>query len=112
MVRAGVVDHPSGWPFSGYNEIQEPRRKNVLIDYEKLRALLGFENYDQVKLYHKKWIDEYLGNDSILRFFSYKLCHGVQAGQILMSRPGIRNNPSIPRQHGLLSFCMPSNKDR
>ena len=34
MVRAGVVSHPSEWSFSGYNEIQEPRRKNVLIDYE------------------------------------------------------------------------------
>ena len=67
MVRAGVVDHPSEWPFSGYNEIQEPRRKNVLIDYEKLRALLGFEDYDQVKLYHKKWVDEYLGNEKNIR---------------------------------------------
>ncbi len=26
MVRAGVAEHPSAWPFSGYNEIQEPRR--------------------------------------------------------------------------------------
>ena len=67
MVRAGVVDHPSEWPFSGYNEIQEPRRKNVLIDYEKLRTLLGFEDYDQVKLYHKKWVDEYLGNEKNIR---------------------------------------------
>jgi REP element-mobilizing transposase RayT len=27
MVRAGVVSHPSKWPFSGYNEIQKPRKK-------------------------------------------------------------------------------------
>ncbi len=67
MVRAGVVDHPSIWHFFGYNEIQEPKRKNVLIDYEKLRALLGFENYDQAKLYHKKWVDEYLGNEKNIR---------------------------------------------
>jgi len=67
MVRAGVVGHPSKWPFSGYNEIQEPRRKNVLIAYEKLRASLGFEDYAQVKLYHKKWIDEYLGNEKNIR---------------------------------------------
>ncbi len=39
----------------------------MLIDYEKLRALLGFENYDQVKLYHKKWVDEYLGNEKNIR---------------------------------------------
>jgi len=49
MVRAGIVDHPSQWPFCGYNEIQEPRRKNVLINYEKLRELAGAESYDLLK---------------------------------------------------------------
>jgi len=27
MVRAGVVSHPSQWSFSGYNEIQEPKKE-------------------------------------------------------------------------------------
>ena len=36
MVRAGVVSHPSEWAFCGYNEIQKPRKKNVLIDHQKL----------------------------------------------------------------------------
>ena len=31
MVRAGVVKHPSEWPYSGYNEIQQPKRKKILI---------------------------------------------------------------------------------
>jgi len=62
MVRAGIVDHPSQWPFCGYNEIQNPRRKNVLINYDKLRELVGVETYDQVKQYHKGWVEEYLGN--------------------------------------------------
>ena len=39
----------------------------MLIDYEKLSALLGFENYDQVKRYHQKWADEYLGNENYIR---------------------------------------------
>ncbi|MGM0680491.1 MAG: transposase [Pseudomonadota bacterium] len=60
MVRAGVVDHPSQWPFCGYNEIQSPRRKNVLIKYDTLRELVGVETYDQVKEYHQGWLDEYL----------------------------------------------------
>ncbi len=30
MVRAGVVKHPSEWPFGGYNEIQEPKRKKCI----------------------------------------------------------------------------------
>jgi len=33
MVRTGVVNHPSEWLFGGYHEIQQPRRKCVLIDY-------------------------------------------------------------------------------
>jgi len=49
MVRAGVVSHPSKWPFSGYNEIQKPRRKNVLMDYDRLQALFGTDSYDQAK---------------------------------------------------------------
>jgi putative transposase len=62
MVRAGVVSHPSQWSFSGYNEIQEPRRKNILIDYEKLRLLIGSESYDNLKSSHRGWVEEYLGN--------------------------------------------------
>jgi putative transposase len=55
MVRAGVAAHPSMWPFSGYNEIQEPRRKNILIDYEKLQLLIGSGTYDELKRSHRGW---------------------------------------------------------
>lgn len=61
MVRAGVVRHPSIWPYCGYNEIQEPRRKNVLIDYERLQGLFGTSSYDELRSSHKGWVDEYLG---------------------------------------------------
>jgi len=54
MVRAGVVTHPSHWPFSGYNEIQDPKRKKALIDYEHLRMLLGLESYELVKAYYRE----------------------------------------------------------
>jgi putative transposase len=36
MVRNGVVSLPSDWSFGGYNEIQKPRKKCVLIAYQKL----------------------------------------------------------------------------
>ena len=62
MVRAGVVTHPSMWSFSGYNEIQEPRRKNVLIDYARLQGLLGAGTYEQLRSSHKGWVEEYLGD--------------------------------------------------
>lgn len=39
MVRAGVVTHPSEWPFCGYNEIQKPRQRYSLIDFEGLMGL-------------------------------------------------------------------------
>jgi putative transposase len=40
MVRAGVVAHPPEWAYGGYNEIQSPRERYALIDYERLRDLL------------------------------------------------------------------------
>ena len=60
MVRAGVVSHPSMWPFCGYNEIQEPRRKNVLINYERLQGLFGAGSYDKLRKSHEGWVEEYL----------------------------------------------------
>ncbi len=57
MVRAGIVDHPSQWYWCGYNEIQNPRRKNVLIDYEKLGALTGFKTFDAFQAAHRSWVD-------------------------------------------------------
>jgi len=67
MVRAGAANHPSEWPFNGYNEIQEPKRENVLINYKKLTSLLGFDSYDDVIKYHKRWVDDYLGNGKNIR---------------------------------------------
>jgi putative transposase len=62
MVRAGVVEHPSNWSFCGYNEIQEPKRKNVLINYERLKELFGFDSYDEVRTYHERLVEDSLGN--------------------------------------------------
>ena len=50
------------WSFCGYNEIQSPRRKNKLIDYERLQKLVGAGSYDQLRSSHRGWIEEYVGN--------------------------------------------------
>ena len=62
MVRAGVVSHPSEWSFGGYGEIQKPRRKSVLIAYQKLAELAGFATYDAFQKSHKEWVREALVN--------------------------------------------------
>ena len=67
MVRAGVVSHPSRWSFSGYNEIRQPRRKNVLIDYERLQGLLGVGCYDQLRSNHKGWVEYRLADGAKTR---------------------------------------------
>ena len=57
MVRAGVVEHPTQWKFCGYNEIQNPRKRKGIIDFDRLVDLLGFGNYDELRDAHYKWVD-------------------------------------------------------
>ncbi len=57
MVRAGVVDHPKDWGHGGYVEIQNPRRKCVLIDYEKLCRLAGLKDFEKFQQAHRKWVN-------------------------------------------------------
>ena len=60
MFRTGVVSHPAMLSFSGYNEIQEPRKKNLLIDYSRLQGLIGAGSYKQLKTSHRGWVEDYL----------------------------------------------------
>ncbi|MCL0107215.1 hypothetical protein M1N63_02145 [Thermodesulfovibrionales bacterium] len=41
---------------------KKPRKKNVLIHYERLGELLSIESYDQLKLHYKGLVEEYLNN--------------------------------------------------
>jgi putative transposase len=61
MVRAGGVGHPLEWPFSGYKEIQEPRRKCALIAHERLKELAGIDTYAQFQTVHRDWVNATLG---------------------------------------------------
>ncbi len=64
MVRTGVVQHPSEWEFCGYNEIQSPRKRKGIIDFDRLNELLGFENYADLKEAHFKWVESKLQAES------------------------------------------------
>jgi hypothetical protein len=58
MVRAGVVNHPVEYEFSGYNEFKKPKQRYTLIDYEELTGLLGFKSMSSLSSTYKGWIDE------------------------------------------------------
>jgi len=60
MVRAGVVNHPLEWPFSGYNEILTPPRKYSLIDRRRLLSLLGFDDSDRFSKVYQGWVEDIL----------------------------------------------------
>ena len=57
MVRAGVVTHPSQWEFCGYNEIQNPRKRKGIIDFERLMQFLRFDSYVELRAAHLQWIE-------------------------------------------------------
>ncbi len=67
MVRAGVVSHPSEWAFGGYNDIQKPRKKNVIIDHQKLSELAGFDSYEEFRIAHQELVDDSLVNGNNYR---------------------------------------------
>ena len=58
MVRAGVVKHPSAWPFCGYNEIQNPRERRSLIDHETLMGLFGVGSREELKEAYRDLVSE------------------------------------------------------
>ena len=67
MVRTGIVSHPSEWEFCGYKEIQNPRKRYALINYNKLTELLHSRSIEDFKDTYNKWIDETLRIDRRVR---------------------------------------------
>jgi len=47
-----------------YNEIQNPRKRKSIIDFDRLMDLLGFDNYDDLKDAHSRWVDSEMQNDN------------------------------------------------
>ncbi len=47
-----------------YNEIQNPRKRKGIIDFDRLMDLLGFENDDDLKDAHCKWVDSAMQTDN------------------------------------------------
>lgn len=67
MVRTGVVAHPQEWPYSGYHEIQKPRKRYGLIDHERLADLVEVNDRDALRKIHLEWLDEKLNDGNPFR---------------------------------------------
>jgi hypothetical protein len=53
----------SGLSVLNYNEIQNPRKRKGIIDFDRLMGLLGFGNYDDLKDVHYKWVESAIQTD-------------------------------------------------
>jgi len=67
MVRAGVVNHPSEWPFCGYNEIQNPRPRKSLINHKSLIDFFGVGSMDKLQEAYRDWVSEGLKKQDFRR---------------------------------------------
>lgn len=67
MVRAGVVRHPSQWPFSGYVEIQNPPRRYSVIDRKSLMELYEKKDDNQLSIACQELTEEFLAKDQMVR---------------------------------------------
>lgn len=66
MIRAGV-DHPSQWPYCGYNEIQNPHQRYSLIDYDRLIPLLQMRDIEELQQSCRAVFEEALGTNNQTR---------------------------------------------
>ena len=60
MVRAGVVDHPQEWEFSGYNEIMNPKARYTIIDHEVLRGFFKVKTNQRLQEEYSMLLDREL----------------------------------------------------
>ena len=67
MVRAGVVEHPSGWVHGGYNEIQSLPQRYRCIDVPALAVLLGFADADSLRNGLRECVDLKLASGDLER---------------------------------------------
>jgi putative transposase len=67
MVRAGVVKHPSDWPFCGYQEIIGSRQRYRLIDKNILIELFNLGSEEELKIAYNNWIESRLNEGHLQR---------------------------------------------
>ncbi|MBI4662037.1 MAG: transposase [Verrucomicrobia bacterium] len=67
MVRCGVVEHPGQWEWSGYAELMGGRKRNRLLDIEKLLWLVRATTMDEFRAHFNASLEEAIINDELKR---------------------------------------------
>lgn len=67
MVRAGVVRHPSEWPYCGYHEITKERQRYRIVETGELMKQLGIKNIHRLQVMYTEWIEDALKRESLKR---------------------------------------------
>jgi putative transposase len=67
MVRAGVVSHPRDWEWVGYHEIMGERKRNRMLDLERLCWRLGTEDLGAVQKNLEASMTEALAREQVRR---------------------------------------------
>jgi REP element-mobilizing transposase RayT len=93
MVRARVVNHPAEWPFCGYNEIQNPRQRYSLIDYNRLIPLLQMKDIGELQESCRMRVEQNLATENQSR--DNKWTESIAVGrkafiEVVIKRLGIK----------------------
>jgi len=67
MVRCRVVKHPREWEWSGYSELMGWRKRNQLLDIEKLLWLVRAASWDEFQKNFNVAVEEAIINDELKR---------------------------------------------
>jgi REP-associated tyrosine transposase len=60
MVRAGAVEHPSDWPWCGYDELVGARQKFLVLDKPRILELTESASAEDLRANHQAMIAEAL----------------------------------------------------
>jgi len=80
MVRAGVVDHPLEWMFSGYYEIQEPVNRYRIIELDRLIAMMELKDLELLQAVQRERVDDRIKQDKLKR-------EGLWSEQVAVGSP-------------------------
>jgi putative transposase len=67
MVRAGVVRHPEQWGWTGFGELMGLRRRNRVLDVERVLSRLQIASLDQFRREYRQAIEESLARKELGR---------------------------------------------